>query len=214
MVPGGGNELFTCTNESLEAIMLGLDISPGDTVLSICGSGDQAIAMIEKASIVRTVDVDSRQIRYAKSQITNLKEGMQSRFWGDGTWPVITNGNRNNYFFNRKRLAVITPRLDRIEFREGDIFDLKNLQGLDLEKVYLSNCGTYPEGASLSRIPEEFAEALPTSSLVYLVTSPKLGSPFPTIPNCLELVKNRTKKARKKEKGSGCGWVPHVYRKL
>lgn len=40
---------YPCTNENLAAIVNGLNINENDTVVAVLGSGDQALALLEKA---------------------------------------------------------------------------------------------------------------------------------------------------------------------
>lgn len=70
------------TNESLKSIIEGLQINPQDYVLSICASGDQAFAMLEKGTKVLAVDKDQNYLKYARKRLEMLKEGRFDDFLG------------------------------------------------------------------------------------------------------------------------------------
>jgi len=75
----GINEIIStlghrCTNESLAAIVNGLDVNETDDILAICGSGDQAFALLEKAHSVTAVDIYKNQVDYARYRKRCLKE--------------------------------------------------------------------------------------------------------------------------------------------
>jgi len=58
--------MYYFTNESLEAIITGLEPNSEDNVLTICGSGDQAFALLEFGCQVIAIDENPQQICYAK----------------------------------------------------------------------------------------------------------------------------------------------------
>ena len=51
---------YLVTNETLDAIMTGLEVNPEDDILSLCASGDQAFAFLEVAKHVRVIDMEQR----------------------------------------------------------------------------------------------------------------------------------------------------------
>lgn len=66
---------FTCTNESLPAIIAGLSPSSADRILAIGGSGDQAFALLEHGAQVAVIDHDARQIDFIRHRAAALADG-------------------------------------------------------------------------------------------------------------------------------------------
>lgn len=58
-------DIFYETNESLEAIIAGLQPKEGENILAICGSGEQANEINQKGTNVLAVDIDEKQLEYA-----------------------------------------------------------------------------------------------------------------------------------------------------
>lgn len=82
------------TNESLWAVISGMNVSKDDRVLTICGSGDQAFALVEYAREVLAVDIEAKQIDYAKKRLEALKKGNYEDFFplfDDKEFPLIKN---------------------------------------------------------------------------------------------------------------------------
>ena len=92
---------YRFTNESLEAVMAGLQVSEGDRIFAVCGAGDQAFAMVEKADYVLAFDRLKLQADYArrtmnliKDNINDVRKALESRMDRASTF----------YFLKRKRL--------------------------------------------------------------------------------------------------------------
>ena len=69
------------TNESLWAVVAGLNVTRKDRILAICGSGDQAFALSEFAREVVTVDRSKEQIAYAQRRLEALRDGRFGDFF-------------------------------------------------------------------------------------------------------------------------------------
>lgn len=82
------------TNESLWAVVAGLNVSRKDRILAICGSGDQAFALSEFADEVVAVDRSEEQIAYAQRRLEALRDGRLGDFFplfDDPAFPGIRN---------------------------------------------------------------------------------------------------------------------------
>jgi len=147
---------FQATNENLDAITLGMDISEEDIVLAICGSGDQPFAIAEKATVI-AVDINPVQIQYAKHRVQMLEEGDVKGFLKTDLTSLenmlkllsfdymtslktkrnlVTLINRNRYFKQPGRLDRIARNLEKVTYVIGNIFEL-DITGFS--KVYLSH---------------------------------------------------------------------------
>jgi hypothetical protein len=140
---------YQVTNESLEAIVKGLNIQPEDSVLSVCGSGDQAFAILEKANNIVVVDSFPKQINYFVKRKNLLKAG---EFEGVLTPEEMLTDKRDlqhlklrNEYFSEGRLKRIQDKLkdsERIRKITGSLFDLTFAEN-EFNKIYLSNILTY-----------------------------------------------------------------------
>jgi len=81
-------EFYGHTNESLWAVVAGMNVSRKDRVLCICSSGDQAFALAEYANKVVAVDRDVKQINYAKRRLEALRNKNYDDFF-----PLFNNKN-------------------------------------------------------------------------------------------------------------------------
>ncbi|MBT4576839.1 hypothetical protein HOM13_02815 [Candidatus Woesearchaeota archaeon] len=158
---------FPCTNESLDAIVHSLDISPEDNVLAIGGSGDPAFALLEYANSVAVLDIDPVQRDFIGNRLDLLKQGDVSSF----VWPLNNEldeqekfellrrkygvnkncgrrNSRNDYFFEEGRFERIREKAEQFEllppldFSEiiGNVSEEGLIfNGLNMNKVYLSN---------------------------------------------------------------------------
>ena len=75
--------IYQCTNESLKAIVAGLDVSPDDNLLVVGGSGDQAFALLEFAvkGKVTAVDNAPQQIDFIRQKVEALQRGDYESFF-------------------------------------------------------------------------------------------------------------------------------------
>ncbi len=157
---------YACTNESLEAIVRGLNPQPRDSILAICGSGDQAFAMLEKASKVTVVDYLPQQIEYFSKRKKLLKAGEFKKFRDLGREFIPDQSlvylNSRNRYFSKERLETIRLNLEGSERTTeitGDIFDLE-FPRKEFNKVYLSNALSYNSIAAPSSLLETLQEKL------------------------------------------------------
>nr|MBA4405529.1 hypothetical protein [Nanoarchaeum sp.] len=228
---------YSCTNESLDAIMAGLDVQPQDRILAVAGSGDQAFAFLEIASHVKAVDTSLPQIKLVIQRAQQLREGNYVDFlnytyngcldfirpaptyWPDtGTrYENAHKPGRSAYFANNfpSRLDKIRANLGNLEISEetADILKVaKKERGYN--KIYLSNAIGYNRTLTDDKIRRIFSplpRLLPADGLIYIAN----GGLFATysldstlvFPG-VELDKELTIKARELD-----GWRPAVYRK-
>lgn len=169
---------YSHTNESLDAIIDGLNVQDGDSILAICGSGDQAFALLEKAGAVRVVDVNHHQIAYMMSRKHMLEQGDIEGFltpnmlgYLDGVWgldkhPELIKFNlqrRSDFFLQNGRLEKIRRRLYNMGNCEHMNY-IKAAQRGNQAKIYLSNAF-----AEYNKI----ANFLPKGGLVYVANRPQ-----------------------------------------
>ncbi|HLC57300.1 MAG TPA: DUF3419 family protein [Candidatus Nanoarchaeia archaeon] len=129
---------YRLTNENLFGIISGLNLQSEDIILSICGSGDQPLAMIEKAKEVHAIDFRSKQIEIAKYKIGCLQRGNFKRFlnFGNDGW---VNTEIEDYFTPEK-LLKIQRNLPRLHLHVADLLDLpEGITRRAYSRIYLSN---------------------------------------------------------------------------
>lgn len=136
---------YPCTNENLAAIDRGLDINENDIVVSILGSVDQPLALLEKAKKVIGIDLDPQQIEFAQERIAMLREGRFDAFLNEGVdgldkYEEEARVDRDAYF-SKERLERIRSRLGNFEIVKGDIINILR-KGLHT-KCYFSNAIGY-----------------------------------------------------------------------
>lgn len=132
---------YPCTNENLAAIVNGLNINENDTVVAVLGSGDQALALLEKAEKVIAVDLDSQQIEFAQQRISMLGDNDISAFLTykvDGLDRYEEDARiARDAYFSKERLEIIRGKLRQFEIVKDDIITVLR-KGLHT-KCYLSN---------------------------------------------------------------------------
>lgn len=137
---------YDFTNESLSAIIAGLDPQPEDTIVAIAGSGDQAFALLESGARVIAVDHNSKQIDFIKNRIQLLEQRDDNGFlfveqadeYIDDLKDCLA--SRNDYFLSQCRLDIIHSNIDNLSLHLGDIGTLiPQLADSGVTKVYLSN---------------------------------------------------------------------------
>lgn len=217
---------FPKTNESLESVVQGLDVGSDDRVLSICGSGDQPLAMLEKAASVVAIDVNSEQLTYAMARFDLIRIGRFSLFrnpdlfTASDFWSFIRAlAHRETVvskYFTQERLRTIQTRLHKLAVCTGDIFDWHNHPDWiesKFDKVYLSNaldaqpfCGNACNIISLLPIIKQFG-------LIYVSDRFYVDLCADAINKQLELDENLTIVARG-EHADLINWNPGVYRKV
>lgn len=72
---------YSHTNESLDAIVKGMNVNETDDIIAVCGSGDQAFALLEYAGSVLAVDSDRQQIEYAQKGQKRSRQGIMMAFF-------------------------------------------------------------------------------------------------------------------------------------
>ncbi|HIH24421.1 TPA: hypothetical protein HA251_05280 [Candidatus Woesearchaeota archaeon] len=132
---------FLESNENIEQIIAGVRPIPGDDILAICGSGDQAFALAEYGARVYAVDNDPTQIAYASARAEMLKKG---DFEGFLTYKRTRLMDHTiTYFTGKGRLEGIRRNLDRVSFHNANIFHLPQELDMEYVKIYLSNAHQY-----------------------------------------------------------------------
>ncbi|MDD5192687.1 MAG: DUF3419 family protein [Candidatus Nanoarchaeia archaeon] len=103
-------EFYGHTNESLWAIVAGMDVAKKDRVLSICSSGDQAFALGEYANEVVAVDINTAQINYAKRRLEALKNENYNDFFplfDDKNFPKIKREKFDNSLSKEEKFRYL-----------------------------------------------------------------------------------------------------------
>ncbi len=211
--------VFKATNENLDAIVAGLDLEPTDDVLAICGSGDQAFAILEYAHSVLAVDNQPGQVRFAKERKNALFDGDYKHF----LFPQgIVHGDyyvnkRNKYFRKPERLDLIKSKIRRAKFSVKDITKVPNLGRFS--KFYFSNAIGYtgfqdPETRFIRRLVVE----TPVGSLIYCSDDRDARYILQCRPpkHVWELseAQELTRLACQITNSNGGGWKPIVFRKI
>ncbi|MBI3033310.1 DUF3419 family protein [Candidatus Woesearchaeota archaeon] len=223
--------MFRVTNEDLQAIVEGLDVQADDIVLAICGSGDQALALLEFASRVIAVDNNNEQLKFARKKIDDLVALDPKRFvheyyivnalhmYGFIYFSVDYDLIERNYgSANVERLQRIRDKIPQLELRlVRDISDALPIQGLT--KIYLSNIllGDKDGFEAECRYLENLANNLPVGGLIYYgwedpLTDGSGADKERYWPRNLVVDEELTAKARKEFGGDLTS--PIVYRKI
>lgn len=148
--------MYPCTNESIPAVVAGLDLSASDVVVSIAGSGDIPFAIAPYVSKVCAVDSNKYQLEFMREQMEFLRsddfegfcrrefmkmatfdqvgcQGMYSRDVG------MHNMDARECYFER-RFSEVRDSLSRIEICNAGILEfMGTLDEGSVDKVYLSN---------------------------------------------------------------------------
>jgi len=200
---------YISTNESLDAIMEGLDIKSKDRVLSIMGSGDQALAMLEKADFVDAVDSDDFQFHYFRDCIELLDCEKYEEFLS------LKSVNSYGYFKSGERLEKISQRLGRLDIFNNNIFKMTD----KYDKIYLSNAVGFvgdEEAWEIKGIFEMMDFYLNEGGLIYVANHRDLMSYGDFLPESLVIDKESSVLAHSIEKNKNRyeDWRPAVYRKV
>src|SRR3989344_2103041 len=138
------NHLYEATNEWLPSIVRLLEPQENDCIAAVCGSGDQAFALLESGAKVVTIDREWHQIEYARRRGSALQENDLSAFlrtkdpeYDRNSLSLIDQSNR--YFKVPGRLELIRRNLDGITFREGPFLEIVADGEFQWSKLYLSN---------------------------------------------------------------------------
>lgn len=160
--------VFRSTNESLDAIVQSMQLTRNDNVLTILGSGDQALAMLEYARLVVAIDNIPEQAKYAQKQAALISEGNFEKFLARKTHAISNSYMRmQKYFKTPGRLEAIKKRIKHLRIIEGDIF--KDSPGNKFSRIYLSNALGY---LHINESPEQnmrlLVERLKPNGLLYV----------------------------------------------
>lgn len=218
-IVGNPRPTYEHTNESLEALVAGLDVQPDDVILAVCGSGDQSFALLENAGAVISADKNKVQLEYAKRRAELLGEGKFDEFLSarEGEWPHNIFEQRNLYFRQDGRLRRIADKLDSLHFVQGDVFAVgRNRQRRFPEayfsKIYLSNIVGYfvTQMENYYRRLEALYRRLPRGGLIYISNYDRMEAL--KSPAQLQVDERLTMLARGKENREW--WIPILYRKV
>lgn len=189
---------YSCTNEDLRGIVLGLDFSPEDSVLAVAGSGDQAFAFLEFAKQVKAVDIVPEQIELMRQKAEALRAGDYEEFLRveangscDGNLPgthipeyaEFNRLRRRKYFAedDSQRLERVRANLGNLVIAEpADILKVAQTES-GFSKIYLSNVVGYADGISYANTTEilgNIARNLPIGSLIYVANHEGISDRF------------------------------------
>ena len=220
---------YTYSNESLDAVIAGLEPERNDVILAVCGSGDQAIALSEYAGKVFATDINAEQLLLAMKRVQMLKQGKYDGFLHPtltGVFDGIANGKRlkeaeervlsqrNAYFTQPGKLDAIRASLDHLEISlEPEDIIPKAMNETGHTKVYLSNaigfCCVAPSEVRQLYL-ENIASMLPQGGLIYVSNDDVVRSGAFKLPSNLSVDKRLTKAARDVESKD---MAPGVYRR-
>ncbi len=124
---------YSTTNETLDAIILGLDIHTNDRVLAVGGSGDQAFALAASGASVVAVDKRQRQVEFMEQRHLLLSEGRVNEFLQAYLTP--TQPGKNSYDFFSQRKTSLEELHENIVIVQKNIFSMNGT----FDKIYLSN---------------------------------------------------------------------------
>lgn len=130
-------DLFTQTNESLDQIMAGMHPREQDLILAVCGSGDQAFALIEHGAQVIAIDTSPEQLSYAKRRAKFLHAGAYEEFLTVGRTHLRSDVLA--YFTAPGRMDRIRANIEHLAFNRMDLFNIPTTMHVVFTKVYLSN---------------------------------------------------------------------------
>lgn len=206
---------FRATNENLDAIMAGLAPSSSDNILAICGSGDQAFALLEDAAWVHAVDSSETAIRYAQQRQRSLREDNPGGFFIGVVEPDsgAVAEHTLSYFSREGRLAVLAQKAERISFEVSDIFDCIFWR---FNKIYLSNVFNWlsSEGGGQSSFAHYLQQLIHWTSpgaVIYVADETPALQQF-AFPPFFQKQTELTERAR--VYGTGLNvWAPIVYEK-
>ncbi|HIH24420.1 TPA: class I SAM-dependent methyltransferase [Candidatus Woesearchaeota archaeon] len=195
---------FTETNENIEQIIAGLKPEVDDSILAICGSGDQAFALAEYGARVYAVDSSATQIAFARYRAKLLDGGNAEMFLAHGKDYLSI--DTVNYFARRPRLDAIRSNLDRVSFHVADVFNLPTELRQRYTKIYLSNAHQYVEKIWHKEM-HDLTELLAPKGLLYAAIQ------VDQFDECCRMrLKGVTTQIIRLHEGNI--WDPSVYRKL
>jgi hypothetical protein len=200
---------YKCTNESIEAILLGMDVKPEDNILCIMGSGQQGLAMAGEGANVTLIERSKSQADYFSRLFSFLSDEKNQNELCRDILVEISRAYKSpkSYFSDLKKIADIRKNLFRINNPgQTDMFEAKKgISGYN--KVYLSNALTigemyYPRSLSVFK---DFGGRFKEGTLFYATrrfteSDDEIKPPF-------YIEKTLTEIARELERSS---WDPRV----
>ena len=196
------------TNETIEAIVAGLDSKPTDTIRSICSDGEVPLALLEYVDRVIAFDKDTEALDEARLSIDLISRGQYDKFLEDV--PLYT--FNQEYFSIEGRLDRIRAKLGNLEIIEGDIFERESDPA---NKIYLSNALTFfgAVNGSVTDSLRKIIRFLPPGGLLYVSDGRKMRLEelgYRGMPEGLEVCPDLTEAAKRVEQF----WDPKVFRRV
>lgn len=231
----------SCTNESLNAIVLGLNLSPEDSVLAVAGSGDQAFAILEFVRQVKAVDIAPEQIEFMRQRAEALRVGDYAEFLRSdvrgsrdnllaANYPEFTEFNSAEFNLNRRRKYFAEDdkkRLGRIQGNLGNLVISEPANILEVaqtetgfSKIYLSNVFEYGKhGPSrrdilMKQVLGNIARNMPLDGLIYVANHLDEDKDLKCdsfLPPELKVDGDLSSRARRYEESI---WKPAVYKRV
>ena len=225
--------LYPCTNESIPAVLAGLDLRKDNVVVSIGGSGDIPFAVAPHVSKVFAVERDMFQLDTIWYQQELLEAGNFNEFYGE----VLLNypGSRRDFSFLghdvRKehviaRKKYFESRVDetkeaagRVEVFADDILNFMAEQPKNsVDRVYFSNAiGSYEADLFDSSGFAAAMKCVRPGGIVYRTAKHcevQEGVPTPLGFKVEPELSEKALEIQRKEWASGYHWIPKVYRKV
>lgn len=146
------------TAENVLAVRHGLALQAGDIALSVAGSGDLPLAMLELVSNVVVIDAEPLNLRYLRLQVEALGAGDYLGFLrpdmlvkadpilafeGNGSAQDELAFDLRRQYFTLKRLTGIRQNLNRLVMAGETVTVGEALELLPFNKAYLTKTGGY-----------------------------------------------------------------------
>jgi len=170
---------FAYTNESLGAVVAGLEPSKDDRILAIAGSGDQAFALAESGAKIKVVDRNPAQLDYVRRRLECLRAGDYEGFFG-----CESQAGRIDYrmaamiYFDMERFGRIGQNAERIEVAEGACPIQDNPEEFrGRNKVYLSNVNELSRGRELKKLIRGIGQNAESPLMIYFSSNSGFRSP-------------------------------------
>jgi hypothetical protein len=194
------------TNESVEAVVNGLEPTSTNIIGSICCVAEVPLALLEYADRVIALDINPQVLKLALRNVNYISTGDYQSFIKQ----MFLRENRK-YFSVEGRLDKIKEKLDCLEVIKGDVF--RELSS-SVDKMYLSNALTFAGGRTVKvrQGLELVAEILPSEGLAYFSGGYNIYDAVRMdggLPEKLSPSDRLTNKAKEHEKD----WRPLVLRK-
>ncbi|MDP6641371.1 MAG: hypothetical protein QF381_02930 [Nitrososphaerales archaeon] len=225
---------YPCTNESIEAVVAGLDLKKTDVVVSIGGSGDIPFAIAPHVGQVYAVDSSEVQTSFMAEQAGCMRANDFVEFCG--MWRVSEDALREgalNYspdemgdvsvgnfvarerYFSGDRFLSCRAAIDRVRVVNTDIIEF--LKGRKrVNKLYLSNSLGWSREPVSREDMGVIVSSIVLGGLAYETTYSGANS---HLGGSLRLISHMrlTSKAEKIQLSENYGghiWTPRVYRKV